>query len=418
MPWTPNDATRHTKLANTPAKRKRWALVANAAEKRCEKLGQGDCEGRAIRQANAVIAGTAAGTKKVTDGIYLVSPHGRLIWEGRKTIIVKSKQFNLEGTWLIVSKENTKGLAFGIAEIGPVASVGADKFDALFKQHRVTRKERGKWWADSTKLYLYPIKSFKAFDKPAMVIVPPGVQTVMRNIQFIDKKPDVEPGQDRERPQTEEGRPRKVDDAENPEEEQKAVREEVNMPYTSMEGANPAIRGIKPPVTLAQANIIAEWADKIETADDDGARSPWAVAIAQFKKLYQVQAGKWVKKKKADAAKEVDPKSEFITLQELVGKYSLDEIAVKARGEGQGVGGPPQGDGGAETCVCPKCGHELTHERGVPCAEVECPKCGNRAVELKAFLKDKWLETYDIEAYCDKCDCYFYPGEEPEDEAA
>jgi len=48
---------------------------------------------------------------------------------------------------------------------------------------------------------------------------------------------------------------------------------------------------------------------------------------------------------------------------------------------------------------------------------IECPKCGNRAVELKAFLKDKWLETYDIEAYCDKCVCYFWPGEKPEDEA-
>ena len=370
MSWTPNDATRHTKLANTPAKRKRWALVANAALKRCERLDQGDCEGRAIRQANAVIAGTATSTKKVSDGIYLVSPHGRLIWEGRKTIIVKSKQYDLQGTWLVISKENTKGLAFGVAEVGPVASVQTSEFDALFKQHRVTRKEREKWWADSTKLYLYPIKSFDAFDKPAMVTVPPGVQTIMRNVQFIDKKPDIEPGQDRERPQTEEGRPRKVDDAENPEVEQKATSEseEVNMPYTSMEDVNPAIRGIKPPVTLAQANLIAKWADAMEEEADDGARSPWAVAIAQFKRLYQVQAGKWVKKKKSEKG--------FVTLQELLEERSLDEIAVKARGAGQGVGGEPQGDQGAETCVCPECGHELPHKRGVPCAEVECPKCG------------------------------------------
>ena len=325
MRWTPKDALGHTKLANTPVKRKRWALKANAALAGCEELGRGDCKNYAIQQANAVLTLSTA-TKKATDGIYLVAPHGRLTWEGRKTIIVKSKQFNLEGTWLIVSKENTKGLAFGVAEVGPVASVGADKFDALFKQHRVTRKEREKWWADSTKFYLYPIKSFEAFDKPAMVIVPPGVQTIMRNVQFIDKKPDVEPGQDRERPQTEEGRPRQADDAENPEEEQKAS-EEVNMPYTSMEAANPAIRGIKPPVTLAQANLIAKWADAMEEGDDDGPRSPWAVAIAQFKRLYQAQAGKWVKKKKSESEKE------FVTLQELLEDRPLDEVAVKARGE-------------------------------------------------------------------------------------
>lgn len=48
----------------------------------------------------------------------------------------------------------------------------------------------------------------------------------------------------------------------------------------------------------------------------------------------------------------------------------------KARGEGQGQGGPRQGDGGADKCVCPKCGAEAAHEKGKPCKEIKCPKCG------------------------------------------
>ena len=48
----------------------------------------------------------------------------------------------------------------------------------------------------------------------------------------------------------------------------------------------------------------------------------------------------------------------------------------KARGEGQGAGGEPQGDGGADVCVCPECGAEAPHEKGAPCAEQECPECG------------------------------------------
>ena len=63
------------------------------------------------------------------------------------------------------------------------------------------------------------------------------------------------------------------------------------MPYASMEDVNPAIKGIDPPVTLAQANLIADWADKIEDVE-----SPWAVAIANFKKAYVVEDGKWVKR--------------------------------------------------------------------------------------------------------------------------
>jgi hypothetical protein len=50
MPWTPNDAERHTHKAATPALKELWAEVANEALKRT-----GD-EGRAIREANAVIA--------------------------------------------------------------------------------------------------------------------------------------------------------------------------------------------------------------------------------------------------------------------------------------------------------------------------------------------------------------------------
>jgi hypothetical protein len=50
MPWTAKDGPkRHTKAANTPAKQRQWADVAN---KELEKTGD---EGRAIRVANGVV---------------------------------------------------------------------------------------------------------------------------------------------------------------------------------------------------------------------------------------------------------------------------------------------------------------------------------------------------------------------------
>jgi hypothetical protein len=50
MPWTPKDASSKTKKADTPKKSRRWSAVANSALDRT-----GD-EGRAIREANAVVA--------------------------------------------------------------------------------------------------------------------------------------------------------------------------------------------------------------------------------------------------------------------------------------------------------------------------------------------------------------------------
>ena len=52
MPWRPDDATSHTKKAATEKAKRQWAEIAN------QVLEQTGDEGRAIREANAVIART------------------------------------------------------------------------------------------------------------------------------------------------------------------------------------------------------------------------------------------------------------------------------------------------------------------------------------------------------------------------
>ncbi len=52
------------------------------------------------------------------------------------------------------------------------------------------------------------------------------------------------------------------------------------------------------------------------------------------------------------------------------------------RGDGTGPGGSGggrrggRGAGPAGNCVCPKCGHVQAHDRGTPCTQVTCAKCG------------------------------------------
>jgi len=45
-------------------------------------------------------------------------------------------------------------------------------------------------------------------------------------------------------------------------------------------------------------------------------------------------------------------------------------------GQGSGRLGGPVAGGAGGTCVCPKCGNREPHERGVPCLQKQCPKCG------------------------------------------
>jgi len=46
------------------------------------------------------------------------------------------------------------------------------------------------------------------------------------------------------------------------------------------------------------------------------------------------------------------------------------------RGQGRGIGGQVQRDGGADKCVCLSCGNIATHQREIPCNEFKCTKCG------------------------------------------
>ena len=50
MPWTAEDAERHTKKADSPKRQRMWAEIANSV------LTETGDEGRAIREANAAVA--------------------------------------------------------------------------------------------------------------------------------------------------------------------------------------------------------------------------------------------------------------------------------------------------------------------------------------------------------------------------
>ncbi|HKL17130.1 MAG TPA: hypothetical protein VJ900_02110 [Patescibacteria group bacterium] len=52
---------------------------------------------------------------------------------------------------------------------------------------------------------------------------------------------------------------------------------------------------------------------------------------------------------------------------------------------GKGRGRQPKGFGlgPSGTCVCPSCGKEVEHKRGIPCYKRECPKCGTKMIRKK-----------------------------------
>jgi len=74
MPWTSNDAERRTRKANTSEPKELWAKVAN------ESLERTGDEGRAVREANAVVG------RRVKSQLALSAfiDHGLRVCSGRR----------------------------------------------------------------------------------------------------------------------------------------------------------------------------------------------------------------------------------------------------------------------------------------------------------------------------------------------
>jgi len=105
-------------------------------------------------------------------------------------------------------------------------------------------------------------------------------------------------------------------------------------------------------------------------------------------------------------------------VQALVGETKTS--TQKGRGDGIGVGGSPQQDGGTDQCVCPECGVTVDHERGLPCNKVKCPECGStmmgmdqtKAVEQSQFRGRAGVPKGELP---DAAFAYIAPGGTKED---
>ncbi len=114
-------------------------------------------------------------------GLYLVRPHGTLIYRGAKKLIVKSKLFNITGKPFFLIEDHQ---CFGIIKITGVREIGLEEFKKLYDQHRITEGERKLWWPDRKTFYAYTFRWLNKFDKPVFVEVPQGVQTFIKRVKL------------------------------------------------------------------------------------------------------------------------------------------------------------------------------------------------------------------------------------------
>lgn len=144
---------------------------------------------------------------------------------------------------------------------------------------------------------------------------------------------------------------------------------------------NPEITYFKPagiPLRILEEEVLT--LDELE-----------AIRLADLESLYQDKAAKSMKISRITFQRILNSAHKKVSRGLIYGKAirmrggeftmpNLDGTGPTGQGPVAGRGrrfaGRGQGLGGTAECVCPKCGKTIPHQRGIPCIQTNCPKCG------------------------------------------
>lgn len=115
-------------------------------------------------------------------GLILVAPHGRLVWEGKKTAMVKTREYTKyinQPLWLI-----SEGKVWGIVQYKEPRKITWEEFLELQPFHAITEQEAIEWGWKGKELYYYPLVLLEKFDQPLECKYKLGPQVFVREVEI------------------------------------------------------------------------------------------------------------------------------------------------------------------------------------------------------------------------------------------
>jgi len=119
------------------------------------------------------------------DGIIMVEPHGKMIWEGNKKLIVKSEQFDIASKFFYLI-ENDR--CYGIIKITSVEKMTPELFEEMHYLHQISDDEKKKWWGDLKEFWAYQFNMVTRYSTPLKIKPPQGMNDFIKgeNIEKLE----------------------------------------------------------------------------------------------------------------------------------------------------------------------------------------------------------------------------------------
>jgi len=121
-------------------------------------------------------------------GLYLVSPHGKYIYTGQKTLVVKTRKYSEHINEELYLYED--GLCYGVVVLGEPKKLSLEEFWNRKDEHKISKEEFNRWNWKGKELYGYKVGMVHKFKPPVPVKVPKGVQVFVstKNVKFLKVK--------------------------------------------------------------------------------------------------------------------------------------------------------------------------------------------------------------------------------------
>ena len=121
---------------------------------------------------------------KQLPGLYLMPPHAKMIYEGKKKEIIQSDR-EMKILKKHIGKEMyliSEDKIYGIIKLREPREIDVNEFLQLRYAHQVSDEERQEWWPDMKKLFAYEFEIIEMFEKLKHFDVPQGVQVVTKEV--------------------------------------------------------------------------------------------------------------------------------------------------------------------------------------------------------------------------------------------
>lgn len=118
-------------------------------------------------------------------GLVLANPHGDLLIEGTKTLIVKDGPLAKDlGQEVVLIQGDA---ALGILKLKTRETINRDEFDTRKTDHRVSENERRRWWPTASRLYAFGFSVKERFQPPKRIFRDKAERTRIDEVVFKDE---------------------------------------------------------------------------------------------------------------------------------------------------------------------------------------------------------------------------------------